>query len=82
VPYAPGNGYTYAAYPTWLASVQAYVDLLGRYDAGGYSTVSKASAHWLGTYEGSDRHMTYLRNITSTMASRQATHGFESCWLE
>ncbi|HEX2807664.1 MAG TPA: hypothetical protein VHN80_15995, partial [Kineosporiaceae bacterium] len=68
VPYAPGNGYTYASYPTWLASVRAYVDLLGRYDTSGYSTVSKASAHWLGTYEGSDHHMTYLRNITSTMA--------------
>ncbi len=69
VPYAPGNGYTYALYPTWLASVQAYADLLGRYDTSGYVTVSKASAHWLGTYEGSDRHMTYLRNITSTMAA-------------
>jgi hypothetical protein len=68
VPYAPGNGYTYASYPTWLASVKAYVDLLGRYNASGYVTVSKASAHWLGTYEGSDRHMTYLRNITSTMS--------------
>jgi hypothetical protein len=68
VPYAPGNGYTYASYPTWLASVKAYADLLGRYDANGYVTVSKASAHWLGTYEGSDRHMNYLRNITSTMA--------------
>ncbi len=69
VPYAPGNGYTYASYQTWLASVRAYVDLLGRYDANGYTTVSKASAHWLGTYEGSDRHMTYLRNITSTMSA-------------
>jgi hypothetical protein len=69
VPYAPGNGYTYASYPTWLASVQAYVDLLGRYDAAGWVTVSKASARWLGTYEGSDRHMPYLRNITSTMSA-------------
>lgn len=68
VPYAPGNGYTYASYPSWLASVKAYVDLLGRYDSNGYTTVSKASAHWLGTYEGSDRHMPYLRNITSTMS--------------
>ena len=73
VPYAPGNGYTYASYPTWLASVRAYVDLLGRYDANGYTTVSKASAHWLGTYEGSDRHMTYLRNITSTMSALPTT---------
>jgi hypothetical protein len=69
VPYAPGNGYTYASYPTWLASIQAYVNLLGRYDAAGYPTVSQASARWLGTYEGSDRHMPYLRNITSTMSA-------------
>ncbi|HEY5437230.1 MAG TPA: hypothetical protein VIK13_18520 [Candidatus Limnocylindrales bacterium] len=69
VPYAPGNGYTYASYPTWIASVRAYVDLLGRYHTSGYTTVSKASSHWLGTYEGSDRHMPYLRNITSTMSA-------------
>jgi hypothetical protein len=53
-PYAPGNGYTYAKFPTWLASVRAYVDLLQRYDRSGYTTVSSASAHWLGTIEGSD----------------------------
>jgi hypothetical protein len=67
VPYKPGNGYTYARYPTWLASVQAYVDLLDRYDGGGYTTVSSASAHWLGTIEGSPRHLTYLTNITAVM---------------
>ena len=67
-PYAPGNGYTYAKYPTWLASVHAYVDLLRRYDTGGYRTVSSASARWLGTIEGSDRHLRYLNNITRTMA--------------
>jgi hypothetical protein len=64
----PPNGYTYAKYPTWLASVEAYADLLVRYDAGGYTTVSSASAHWLGTVEGSSRHLTYLRNITSVMS--------------
>jgi hypothetical protein len=68
VPYAPGNGYTYALYPTWLASVQAYAALLVRYDAGGYTTVSSASARWLGTTEGSTRHLTYLGNITYVMA--------------
>lgn len=68
VPYAPGNGYTYAKYPTWLASVQAYASLLNRYDAYGYVTVSSASAHWLGTIEGSTRHLTYLNNITSVMS--------------
>lgn len=67
-PYAPGNGYTYAKYPTWLASVRAYVDLLRRYDNGGYRTVSSASAHWLGTIEGSDRHLRYLTNITNVMS--------------
>ena len=66
-PYAPGNGYTYAKFPSWLASIRAYVDLLQRYDRSGYTTVSSASAHWLGTYEGSDRHLTYLNNITSVM---------------
>lgn len=67
-PYAPGNGYTYAMYPTWLASVQAYASLLRRYDASGYTTVSSASAHWLGTVEGSDRHLRYLTNITNVMS--------------
>ena len=68
VPYAPGNGYTYAKFPSWLASVRAYVDLLQRYDRGGYTTVSSASAHWLGTIEGSSRHLTYLNNITGVMS--------------
>ena len=66
-PYAPGNGYTYAKYPTWLASVRAYVDLLQRYHRNGYTTVSSASARWLGTIEGSDRHLRYLNNITGVM---------------
>ena len=67
VPYSPGNGYTYALYPTWLASVRAYAALLLRYHEGGYTTVSSASAHWLGTKEGSSRHLTYLGNITYVM---------------
>jgi hypothetical protein len=65
--YAPGNGYTYAKFPSWLAGIRAYVDLLQRYDRSGYTTVSSASAHWLGTIEGSDRHLTYLNNITAVM---------------
>jgi hypothetical protein len=67
VPYKPGNGYTYALYPNWLASVRAYAQLLTWYHEGGYTTVSSASAHWLGTKEGSDRHLTYLGNITYVM---------------
>lgn len=66
-PYAPGNGYTYAKFPSWLASIRAYVDLLQRYDRNGYTTVSSASARWLGTPEGSSRHLTYLDNITAVM---------------
>jgi len=67
-PYAPGNGYTYAKFPSWLASIRAYTDLVRRYHASGYVTVSQASAHWLGTTEGSTRHLTYLGNITRAMA--------------
>jgi hypothetical protein len=67
-PYAPGNGYTYAKYKTWLDSVRAYVALLNRYHRSGYTTVSSASAHWLGTIEGSDRHLRYLNNITAVMS--------------
>jgi len=67
VPYSPGNGYTYALYPSWLASVRAYAQLLTWYDERGYTTVSSASAHWLGTKEGSTRHLTYLGNITYVM---------------
>ena len=66
-PYAPGNGYTYAKFPTWHHSVRALVDLLQRYDRSGYTTVSSASAHWLGSIEGSDRHLRYLNNITAVM---------------
>ena len=66
-PYAPGNGYTYAKYKTWLDSIRAYVALLNRYQRSGYTTVSSASARWLGTVEGSDRHLRYLTNITNVM---------------
>lgn len=66
--YAPGNGYTYAKYPTWLDSVKAYAHLVNRYWTLGYRTVSSASAHWLGTIEGSDRHLTYLTNIVNVMS--------------
>jgi hypothetical protein len=66
-PYAPGNGYTYAKYPTWHASVRAYAALLNRYWVQGYRTVSSASARWLGTIEGSDRHLRYLNNIVNVM---------------
>lgn len=66
-PYKPGNGYTYAKYKTWLDSVRAYAALLNRYHRSGYTTVSSASAHWLGTIEGSDRHLRYLTNITNVM---------------
>jgi hypothetical protein len=68
VPYAPGNGYTYAKYPDWLSSVRAYAHLVTLYDQDGYTTVSSASAHWLGTREGSTRHLAYLRNITAVMS--------------
>ncbi len=67
VPYAPGNGYTYAKFPNWLSGVRAFARLVVVYDAGGYVTVSQASAHWLGTHEGSARHLQYLRNITAVM---------------
>jgi hypothetical protein len=67
-PYAPGNGYTYALYPTWLDSVKAYAYLVNRYWTQGYRTVSSASAHWLGTIEGSSRHLTYLTNIVNVMS--------------
>jgi hypothetical protein len=67
VPYAPGNGYTYARFPSWLAGVQAFAHLVVLYDAAGYVTISQASAHWLGTVEGSARHLKYLKNITAVM---------------
>jgi hypothetical protein len=67
VPYAPGNGYTYARFPSWIDGVRAYAYLVGMYDGSGYVTVSEASAHWLGSVEGSARHLTYLGNITKVM---------------
>ena len=47
-PYAPGNGYTYARFPTWRASVRALCALFKRYWHDGYRNVGTTSAHWLG----------------------------------
>lgn len=66
-PYAPGNGYTYANFPTWQASVRALTALLKRYWNAGYRSVGSASAHWLGTRQGSTRHLRYLNNIVGAM---------------
>jgi hypothetical protein len=68
VPYKPGNGYTYANFPSWGAGVRACAALLRRYDRAGYRTVSTASARWLGTRVGSKRHVRYLTNIVEAMA--------------
>jgi hypothetical protein len=68
VPYSPGNGYTYAMFPSWLAGVSAYAHLVRVYDRSGYRTVSSASARWLGTRVGSTRHVRYLDNITAVMS--------------
>ncbi len=65
--YAPGNGYTYAKFPTWRAGVRAYAALLNRYWSHGYRSVSTVSARWLGTRTGSKRHLRYLTNIVEAM---------------
>jgi hypothetical protein len=65
--YAPGNGYTYAKFPTWRAGVRAYTALLGRYWRHGYRSISTVSARWLGTHVGSKRHLRYLTNIVAAM---------------
>ena len=65
--YAPGNGYTYAKFPTWRAGVRAYTALLARYWRHGYRSVSVVSARWLGTHTGSKRHLRYLTNIVEAM---------------
>ena len=65
--YAPGNGYTYAKFPTWRAGVRAYTALLQRYWRHGYRSVGTVSARWLGTHVGSKRHLRYLTNIVATM---------------
>jgi hypothetical protein len=67
VPYKAPNGYTYARFPTWRAGARACAALLRRYDRLGFRTVSTASARWLGTREGSRRHLRYLDNITAAM---------------
>jgi hypothetical protein len=66
-PYAPGNGYTYAKFPTWRASVRALCALFRRYWNDGYRSVGRTSARWLGTRVGSKRHLRYLNNITGAM---------------
>jgi hypothetical protein len=65
--YAPGNGYTYAKFPTWRAGVRAYTALLARYWRHGYRSVNTVSARWLGTHVGSKRHLRYLTNIVEAM---------------
>ena len=66
-PYAPGNGYTYANFPTWKASVRALCALFKRYWNDGYRTVGTTSARWLGARVGSKRHLRYLNNIVGAM---------------
>ena len=66
-PYAPGNGYTYASFPTWKAGVRALASLFRRYWNDGYRTVGSTSARWLGTRQGSKRHLRYLNNIVGAM---------------
>ncbi|HEY6570813.1 MAG TPA: hypothetical protein VIZ22_11000, partial [Candidatus Limnocylindrales bacterium] len=65
--YAPGNGYTYAKFPTWRASVRALAALFNRYWDDGYRKVGSTSARWLGAREGSARHQRYLDNIVAAM---------------
>lgn len=78
-PYAPGNGYTYSKFRSWSDSVScAYAPLMVSYDRGGYNTLYKMSARWLGATPGSTRHTNYLNNITYHMDSNRAHLGLDS----
>jgi hypothetical protein len=70
--YRPGNGATYAAYPTWRAGVVDYVAYLQRYATtvdvryGGVTdTIDKATARWVGDPLDSPEHERYVRVLLS-----------------
>lgn len=47
-PYSPGNGYTYASFPTWRDGVRAYAALLRGYPKRSTRTIEAMADRWLG----------------------------------
>ncbi|MHB8398595.1 MAG: hypothetical protein ACYDCI_06630 [Candidatus Limnocylindrales bacterium] len=53
--YAPGNGYTYAAFDSWAAGAAAYARLMASYARAGRKTIAAMAIPWSGgssTYAG------------------------------
>lgn len=63
-PYAPGNGYAYASFPSWERGAQAYAALMRTYRLRGWATsVAVMAGRWLGMVDAS--RSGYVRNILS-----------------
>jgi hypothetical protein len=71
--YSPGNGYTYARYPSWTEGVRDYVKYIrwyathdARYGTGNADTIQKCCAQWTGAELddlGHDRYVSIILAI-------------------
>ena len=77
-PYAPGNGYTYAAYPDWQHGLAAYLYLLGQYRTWGWAgSLGTMCAYWLsGSATLTPRVTRYVDNIISAVQAALATNSY------
>lgn len=66
--YSPGNGYTYAAYATFLSAVIDYCVYIHEYiDVYGLKTIYGTTARWIGKVPGSPGHLNYVNTIITDM---------------
>lgn len=66
--YAPGNGYTYACYLSYVDAVVDYCRYLDWYrDRYGLDDIYGATARWLGRVPGSTGHLNYCNTIVNDM---------------
>jgi hypothetical protein len=66
--FEPGNGYHYSLFPSWTQGARAYIRLMKRYRAGGFDSVEKMAARWLGDKVGTARTNQYVGNIVQAAA--------------
>ncbi len=76
--YAPGNGYTYALYPSWDLGLQAYLHLMGLYRGWGWAgSLGQMCAYWLsGSGTITARVTRYVNNIIAAVQSAQSEAGY------
>ncbi len=75
-PYAPGNGYTYAAYPDWSHGLAAYLHLVGQYRTWGWATSLGAFASYWLTGGPNGNTTSYVGNIIATAQAAQSEQSY------